>query len=101
MMCVKELPRQQNLEDTITRVLRTAAGLHWPENLVEKFRDDAQAECRWWNSLRCDERTAYVRGAKLPSDCSNNDWLDIGETNRHRILSAAHAVQCWLAGSGS
>ena len=86
-----------NLDNTINRVLRETARLHWEANLVDTIRDDAAAECRWWNALQRSERAAYLQGAALNAECADGDWLDIGETNRMKILAAAHAVQCWLA----
>ena len=86
------------VDDTINRVLRATARLHWPENSVECIENDAEKECRWWNGLGADERLAYVNGARLESDCAVNEWLEIGETHRQKILDAARAVQCWLAG---
>jgi hypothetical protein len=38
-----------------------------------------------------------VHGAKTTRDNARNDWLDIGETNRLRILDAAYAVECWIS----
>ena len=86
-----------DLDNTINRVLRATARLHWEANLVEAIRDDAAAECRWWNALDHSERAAYLQGAGLNQACADSDWLDIGERNRARILAAAQAVQCWLA----
>ncbi len=63
---------------------------------VDDIRNDATAECRWWNTLRSRDRNAFVNGANAPDDCARHDWLDIGETNRYKILTAAHAVECWL-----
>ncbi len=88
-----------NLDNTINRVLRATARLHWEANLVAAIRDDATAECRWWNALQRGERASYLRGAGLDPACADGDWLDIGENNRGKILAAAHAVQCWLADS--
>jgi hypothetical protein len=92
-----ELAVNDNLDNTINRVLRATARLHWEANLVQAIRDDATAECRWWNALHNSERVAYARGALLDPACAESDWLDIGENNRRKILAAAHAVQCWLA----
>lgn len=64
---------------------------------VKEFRNDTQAECRWWNELEVEERLAYVGGAQRPAECAVCDWLDIGESNRKEILDAAQAVQCWLS----
>ena len=93
----RQIAPTDSLDDTINRVLRATARLHWEANLVETIRDDAAAECRWWNTLRRSERAAYLQGAGLDGECADSDWLDIGETNRMKVLSAAHAVQCWLA----
>ncbi len=83
--------------NTVTcRVLRTAVNTYRPETSVHEFRNDPTAECRWWNELEQQERLAFVGGAMGTPDCARSDWLDIGETNRMRILDAAHAVQCWL-----
>lgn len=79
------------------RVVRAAARQNVTDKRVEAVRNDTPAECRWWNDLERDERSAFVNGAKAPGDCAQNDWLDIGETNRHKILSAAYAVECWLS----
>ena len=87
-----------SVDDTINRVLRAAARLHWPENSVASIENDSTAECRWWNGLGTEERLAYVTGARLTREVAASEWLDIGETHRRRILAAAHAVQCWLAG---
>ncbi len=81
---------------TQSRVLRMPTRRTKSDQSVETVRNDTPAECRWWNLLEGDERTAFVSGAKAPDDCARNDWLDIGETNRHKILSAAYAVECWL-----
>jgi hypothetical protein len=92
-----ELSIENNLDNTINRVLRATARLHWEANLVESIRDDETAECRWWNALHHSERVAYARGAGLDPTSADSDWLDIGGNNRSKILAAAHAVQCWLA----
>lgn len=63
---------------------------------VEELRNDPVAECAWWNSLSEEERAALTHGAKAARDNARTDWLDIGETNRLRILDAAFAVECWL-----
>ena len=68
-----------------------------PRFSVDAVRDDTTAECRWWNSLSEDERNALVHGAKTTWENARNDWLDIGETNRMRILDGAYAVECWMA----
>ncbi len=79
-----------------SHVFRAATRRNASGKRVEAVRNDTPAECRWWNDLENDERSAFVLGAKAPGDCARNDWLDIGETNRHKILSAAYAVECWL-----
>ena len=89
-----------NLDNTINRVLRATARLHWEANQVESIRDDATAECRWWNALERAERAAYLRGAGLDGELTDSDWLDFGDNSRSKILGAAHAVQCWLAERG-
>jgi hypothetical protein len=89
-----------DLDNTINRVLRATARLHWEANLVETIRHDLSAECRWWNSLDLTERVAYIRGADLDQNFADGDWLDIGANNREKILAAAHAVECWLAKTG-
>ena len=71
--------------------------LRRPQFSVDAVRDDTTAECRWWNSLSEDERNALVHGAKTTRENARNDWLDIGETNRMRILDAAYAVECWMS----
>ncbi len=43
------------------------------------------------------ERRILVHGAKTTRENARNDWLDIGETNRLRILDAAYAVECWMS----
>ena len=86
----------QRLNSAMRRVLRTAVELCQPEAPVDEIRNDPTAECRWWNTLQIQERLAFVGGAKGSPECAQSDWLDIGETNRLRILDAAHAVQCWL-----
>lgn len=70
--------------------------LQRPAISVEEVRSDPTAECRWWNSLSQEERTALVHGARTSREIAANDWLDIGETNRLRILDAAYAVECWM-----
>ncbi|MEM7280692.1 MAG: hypothetical protein AAF438_03525 [Pseudomonadota bacterium] len=64
--------------------------------VLNETQDDATAECRWWNDLLPDQRQALLLGARRSLDCVNVDWLDIGETNRKKILEAAFAIQCWL-----
>ncbi|MGW8370110.1 MAG: hypothetical protein ACWGPN_15705 [Gammaproteobacteria bacterium] len=71
--------------------------LRRPDFSVAEVRSDPTAECRWWNSLTDEQRTALVHGAKTTRDNACNDWLDIGETNRLRILDAAYAVECWIS----
>ena len=68
-----------------------------PNFSVDELRSDPTAECRWWNSLSDEQRRALVHGAKTTRDNVRNDWLDIGETNRLRILDAAYAVECWMS----
>ena len=80
-----------------SRIIRAAARRNISDKRVDDVRNDTPAECRWWNDLENGKRSAFVLGAKAPDDCARNDWLDIGETNRHKILSAAYAVECWLA----
>lgn len=81
----------------IYKTLDTQSPLGQSNNSVEELRSDPAAECRWWNELPYDERLAFIDGAKGPRDCALSDWLDIGETNRHRILDAAYVVERWLA----
>lgn len=88
--------RTRQVDNAIGRVLQAAYTARHTVS-VEQMRNDAAAECRWWNTLTLPEKRAYVGGAKGSPDCVHADWLDIGETNRHRILNAAHAVECWLA----
>ena len=35
-----------SVDDTINRVLRATARLHWPENSVDRIQNDCPAECR-------------------------------------------------------
>ncbi len=77
------------------------AYLRRPDFSVADVHSDPTAECRWWNSLTGEQRTALVHGAKTTRDNARNDWLDIGETNRLRILDAAYAVECWISTGGS
>ena len=86
----------QWLNTAMRRVLRTAVDMYRPETAVDDIRNDPTAECRWWNGLDQQERHAFVGGAMGSPDYARSDWLDIGETNRMRILDAAYAVQCWL-----
>lgn len=65
--------------------------------LLSRIASDPAAECRWWNSLAPLQRLALAQGAKRAGQVAENDWLDIGETNRLRILDAAYAVECWLS----
>lgn len=65
--------------------------------LLSRISSDPAAECRWWNSLAPAHRRALAQGAKRAGQVAENDWLDIGETNRLRILDAAYAVECWLS----
>ena len=84
------------MEDTINRALKLSARLHWPHNSVDRVEQDCAAECRWWNSLDSDERSAFVRGARLAANCAHTDWLDISALHRQDILNAARAVECWF-----
>ena len=86
-----------DLDNTVSRVFRTAAGLHWPENTIEVLGADTTAQCRWWNSLNPSDREAYLCSADVPENFAGSEWLDIGEANRERILAAVRAVQHWLA----
>ena len=87
---------RQRQKASVARIVRPADEPRGPDNTVEEFRCDPTAECRWWNALPHEQRLAFIDGAKGPRDCAASDWLDIGETNRYRILDAAHAVECWL-----
>jgi len=87
------------MEDTINRALKLTARLHWPHNSVATVEQDCAAECRWWNDLDDDERSAFVRGARLTANCAHAAWLDISEMHRQDILNAARAVECWFRAS--
>ncbi len=63
---------------------------------LTEIRNDATAECRWWNGLIPDERRALLEAARRSLEFVGVDWLDICETNRKRILDAAFAIQSWL-----
>jgi len=77
---------------------QTVGGTICPNDLeLSTLISDPTAECRWWNSLSARQRQALVLGAKRSGEVAANDWLDIGETNRLRILDAAYAVECWLS----
>ena len=87
-----------SVDSTINRVLRATARMYWPENDIDRLGNDTEAECRWWNGLPLEERTAFTMGAHLAGHIAALEWLDIAENHRGQILGAARAVQCWLAG---
>ena len=63
---------------------------------LTEIRNDAAAECRWWNALIPAERRALLEAARRSNEFVGVDWLDICEVNRTRILDAAFAIQSWL-----
>lgn len=80
---------------------QTVGGSVCPNDIeLSTLISDPTAECRWWNSLSPRQRQALALGAKRSGEVAANDWLDIGETNRMRILDAAYAVECWLSSPG-
>jgi hypothetical protein len=82
--------------------VQTFGGAVCPNDIeLSTMNSDPTAECRWWNSLTPRQRQALVLGAKRSGEVAANDWLDIGETNRMRILDAAYAVECWLSSPGA